>query len=62
MKNSVYLEEGIDKLLNCPNCKREICFLPDISSIPKSYGRFTVKKWQCYNCDTEFFQTEKLIK
>lgn len=57
--NTIYLEEGIDELFNCPKCGREMCFLPDVLHKQKVYGSFKLKRWNCFGCKTEFFQTNK---
>lgn len=59
MEEIIYLDEGKERLENCPNCNRSICFLPDMSSIPKIWGRLTIYKWYCHNCKIEFFQTKR---
>jgi len=59
LNDIIYLEEGQDRLRNCPKCNSEVCFLPDILSSPKPWGRLTVYKWHCHSCKTEIFQTKR---
>jgi len=58
----IYLDEGIDTLLNCPECKSsDFQFLPDIKSIPKPDGNFVSMEWRCFNCKTMFVQTKRRV-
>ena len=55
----IYLEEKQESLRNCPKCNSKVCFLPNIISSRKKWGRLTVYKWHCHGCKTEIFQTKR---